>query len=386
MNINNTNKNTLQVVMIDSLVGNDYSLGLCSGLQSQGINVQLVVPENRKIEGSENITFKKWLPSKKQNNLRLFKLLKYLIYFIKILYTVIVKRNVVLHYQFFRFRFEPLFLLLLKFLKVRLALTAHNVLPHEKTKFDYALKSIAYKAANIIIVHSSFIKKKLLGSFNVSENKIKIIPHGNFDRYLPSELPLKKDSRNLFNLTDADNTLLFFGRIREYKGLGLLLDALSIVQTKVDNAPKLIIAGSPQTDNLKKKYFEKINDLALNSNVIFHPYFIPSEKIADYFNAADVVVLPYKSIDHSGIIHLAYTFEKPVIATRVGDFSEIIKNGETGYILEENNVEYLAQIIIEVFKDKDKLASMGKVAGQLNKTKYSWNSIAQLTIQEYLQI
>ena len=113
---------------------------------------------------------------------------------------------------------------------------------------------------------------------------------------------------------------------------------------------------------------------------------ISSEKIADYFTAADVVVLPYKSIDHSGIIHLAYTFEKPVIATNVGDFSEIIINEETGYLLEENNAENLAQLIIKVFKDKDKIASMGKAAGQLTKTEYSWNNIARLTIQGYKQI
>jgi len=372
--------------MIDSLVGNDYSLSLCSGLHSQGTNVKLIVPENRIIEGNEDLDINKWMPSKEKNNSKLFKLFKYFKYLFKILFAVFVKRNVVLHYQFFRFRFEPVFMLLLRLLRVRIVLTAHNVLPHEKSKFDYSLMSFAYKSSNIIIVHSSFIKKKLLGSFNVPESKIKIIPHGNFDTYLPSKLPLKKDSRNMFNLSDEDNVLLFFGYIREYKGLDLLIDALSRIQSGVDRVPKLIIAGNPHTEDLKNKYLEKINELDLNSNVIFHHYFIPSEKIADYFTAADVVILPYKRIDHSGIIHLAYTFEKPVIATRVGDFSEIIKNGETGYLLDENNAENLSQIIIEIFKDKDKLASMGKAAGQINKTEYSWNSIAQLTIRGYKQI
>ena len=123
--------------MIDSLVGNDYSLSLCSGIHSQGINVQLVVPENRIIEGYEDLIINKWMPSKEKNSSRLFKLLKYFTYLYKILITVIVKRNVVLHYQFFRFRFESLFLLLLRLLRVRIVLTAHNVLPQEKSKFVY---------------------------------------------------------------------------------------------------------------------------------------------------------------------------------------------------------------------------------------------------------
>ena len=372
--------------MIDSLVGNDYSLSLCSGLYSQGINVQLVVPENRVIERNKDLVVHKWMPSKERGNSKFLKLVKFFKYLYKILLISIVKRNVVLHYQFFRFRFEPLFLILLRILNTRIVLTAHNVLPHVKNKFDYTLKYLAYKASKKIIVHSSFIKNKLLGSFNISENKIKIIPHGNFNTYLPSKLPLKKDSRKLFNLPETDDVLLFFGYIREYKGLDLLLDALSIVRSKAGSIPKLIIAGNPHSEELKEKYLERIKELELNSNVIFHHYFIPSEKISYYFTAADVVVLPYKKIDHSGIIHLAYSFEKPVIATRVGDFSETIQNKKTGFLLNENDAENLAQVIIEVFKDKDKLALMGKAGNHLNNTEYSWNNIAQLTIREYQQI
>ncbi len=327
-------------MMIDALVGNDYSLCLCSGLIAHEVDVELLVPENRVVKQNEDLIIKKWLPSKQQNSSKFFKIFVYIKYLFKILYKSIKKRNVVVHYQFFRVKFEPIFLLLLRMFNVQLVITAHNVLPHEKSRFDNLLQLTAYKASKVIIVHSSYVKSKLLANFNIPEDKIKIIPHGNFDNYLPERLPSIKEARDFFDLKENENVLLFFGYIREYKGLNTLLEALCKIKSKSSKVPRLIVA-------------------------------------------ADAVVLPYEKIDHSGIIHLANTFKKPAIATKVGDFAEVINNGETGILLKENNSHNLAHVITNVFKDKEKLRNMGKAANRANKLKYSWKNIVQLTLRAY---
>jgi glycosyltransferase involved in cell wall biosynthesis len=225
----------------------------------------------------------------------------------------------------------------MKLAGVRLVYTAHNVLPHETGKLDKYLYSLIYKSAHYIIVHSDYIKEKLLISFSVKEEKVKVIPHGNFDIYLPAKRITKSEARRKLNMNVNDKILLFFGYIREYKGLDLLLDAFQTAKD-CDSELKLLIAGMPFNEELKTHYSKRIKEISAD-RIIQHFKFIPSDEVQNYFEASDIVILPYKNIDHSGIIHLAYSFCKPVIVTNVGDFPETVEDGKSGYIIEYNKEE-----------------------------------------------
>jgi len=231
-------------------------------------------------------------------------------------------------------------------------------------------------------VHSNFSKTLLKEKFHFDFSKIAVVPHGNFDIYQPQKQTSRYNARKELELSDDDDVLLFFGFIRKYKGLDLLLDGFEKVQNKNGNL-KLVIAGATSSIQMENEYKERINQISKNNNILYHSRFIPTKHVAQYFIAADIIVLPYKNIFHSGLMHLAYSFGKPVIATKVGDFEETIEHGKSGFILKYNDATNLSQTIELAFSNKSKLLEMGEYAQKLSKEKYSWNKIAFRTLEFY---
>lgn len=294
----------MKPIIIDALIGNDYTICLAEAISDQGQKVTLITPSNRKFIKDYKFVVKKWMPSKDIKDNNISKIFNYLRYLLKAtLFLLKQKEDSVVHFQFFRFKLDILFLCFLHLLRIRIVYTAHNVLPHEEKKADYFLYSILYRAADGIITHSGGIKEKLVSRFNIPPNKVTVIPHGNFDSYLPKKTITKEEARKDFNLSIKDDVLLFFGYIREYKGLDLLLNAFKLILEKKPDTV-LIIAGFPATKQLYDKYIREVN-LLPKKNIKATFNFIPSEDVPKYFISADFVVLPYKKIDHSGIVHMA---------------------------------------------------------------------------------
>lgn len=373
------NDEAFKVTMIDGLVGNDYSICLCSALAIAGVNVELISSSNRVVNTPVNFEIKYWMPSKGIKSNKIQKVLQYLAYLKRVfLYAVgSNKSKRIVHVQFFRIeRVESILFLLLRLFGVKLVFTAHNVLPHEFNRLDYLSRHIIYRCSKSIIVHSEDIKNKIVGTFNIPPKKISIIPHGNFDQYVPVKSISRAEARVKLGLENEDKVILFFGYIRPYKGLDLLLDAFEI-SARENKRLKLVIAGAASSVELENQYKEKVEKISKNGSIVYHPGFVPFDEVAKYFVATDVVMLPYKAIDHSGIIHLAYSFGKPLIATNVGDFSEIIENGKSGYIVKVNNTECLAETILQSFENGTDLEEMGAYARKLSETKYSWLEIAK---------
>jgi len=375
----------MKVILIDSLIGNDYTLCLASSLQNEGLDIIFIVPANRKFNNENNFIIKRWSPSKDRKDSKLLKLFKYFEYLFKLFVFIINNRDTVIHLQFFRFKFDILFFIFLRFFNAKLVHTAHDVLPHETKKIDYLLNYFLYKASRKIIVHSSYIKNKLISIFNINQGKIEIVPHGNFDIYKSSSPISIEEAKKELNLSPADKVILFFGFIREYKGLDILLDSYSLVHQKNPEI-KFIIAGAIASKSLTQLYEKKISTFQEDGSLITIFNYIPSDKVATYFTAADFVVLPYKDIDHSGIVHLAYSFEIPIIATNVGDFSETIEEGKSGYLVEKNDPNALADTIIEAFNNDELKLNMKNYINELNKNKYSWDNIARKTIEVYKKV
>lgn len=370
------------VLMIDSTVGNDYTLCLCENLHNEGTKVILVTTEDRKFYSKPAYEVKFWMPSKKHNKSKLLKIFKYFSYQSKLLLYAILNRNSIIHYQFFRSRLDSIGVFILRIFHKRLVHTAHNVLPHEKMKIDYFLNNLVYKSAEAIIVHSASIKRKFLDNFKKDKNKIFVVPHGNFDFFVQAGSDKEVSGRKVLNLNSSDKVMLFFGIVREYKGLDMLLDAFDIAANKVDGL-RLLIAGSTVSEEMSNGYVEKIMSLRHSDKITYKFQFIPINEVPMYFKAADVVLLPYKAIDHSGIIHLAYSFGKPVIATRVGDFEEVIEHDKSGFILDTNDVDDLAKWIEIALSDISKLKDMGNYCLDLSESKYSWKNVVKKTTDIY---
>ena len=375
----------MKLILIDSLIGNDYTVCLAEYLYKENVDLTFIVPSNRKFDNGWKICIKKWLPSKDKNQNVIIKLLQYLNFMTRTLGLVLSNKKVIIHFQFFRFKTDIFFIILLRMLGIKIVYTAHNIFPHETKKYDYILNYLLYNAVHKIIIHSETTKLNLLRNFNLPTNKLKVIAHGNFDNY-KNYLPITKQAaRQRFNLKDTDNVLLFFGYIREYKGLELLLKSFEIIPDTEENI-FLIIAGSPATKEIEDRYLKIINSMSKKNNILINFDFIPKKEVELFFTATDFVVLPYKKIDHSGIVHLAYSFNKPIIATNVGDFHEIIINGETGYLVDSQNPEDFSKTIFNAFNNKKLMKSMEKSIEDLNNSKFSWSEIAKKTKALYTRL
>lgn len=381
--------NKIKVLMLDANVGNDYIIHLCNALKDNNIDISFIVTEDTVDNGTANFPLLPLMPLKAKSVSKFKKVFKYYNYLFNVYKRIRKEKYDIIHFQFFRrIRIESVYFVILKLLGIRLAHTVHDVTPLDENKFDRFFNKLVYKAADVLFVHSNSNKVTLTQQVKLNEKKIKVVPHGDFDFLIPNNILKKSEAREFFGLSLEQNVILFFGAIKEYKGLDILLNSLFLIPQKINNL-SLIVAGRPDPIELKSEYEKIISQFPKEINVIYHPDFVPDNEVAKYFIASDIVVLPYRRISHSGILNLAFTFGKPVITTDVGDFKEFIEEGKNGFVLSSNNSESLSEKIIQTFSDKQKIEEMGKYARYLSETKYTLKNQAKLVkavYEEMIQI
>jgi len=246
--------------------------------------------------------------------------------------------------------------------KTKILAICHNVIPHEKKPGDIALSKFFFSSVDYFILLSDSVKDDLLSIVN--EPKFKVLFHPIYSNFGNS---ISKIEAKQYLKIKEERVLLFFGFIRDYKGLDVLLEALAIL--KVQLKFKLIIAGEFYSN--EGKYVKLIDELKLQDYVILYNDFIPQEEVKYYFSACDVVVLPYKSATQSGIVQIANNFIKPMISTNVGGLGEVIKDGETGYLVEKENPQKLADAISKYYKENKEKDFSDNIG--IEREKYSWS-------------
>jgi glycosyltransferase involved in cell wall biosynthesis len=218
----------------------------------------------------------------------------------------------------------------------------HNIIPHEPFPGTRSLTRFALASADAWLVHSEPDRRGLESLRLPGRIIVTSQPPG-----LGFGDPIDKEkAKTLLGL--SGNTLLFFGLVRRYKGLPHLLEAMPLVLQKLDCT--LLVVGEFYEG--KDRCLHLINALGLASNVRVIDRFIPDQEVGLYFSAADLVVLPYESATQSAIVPIAYAFERPVVATRVGGLPEAVRDGETGLLVEPHNPVDLAEAIIRFYGDR----------------------------------
>jgi len=248
-----------------------------------------------------------------------------------------------------------------KYTKI-LAIT-DNVIPHEKRIGDTILTKYFVKSVNFFVCMSNSVAIDLQKFTNKT---ICVIPHPMYDIY--GKLIDKKQAKKTFGLNENDSTILFFGFIREYKGLDILLKAMAHPNVRKLNI-KLIIAGEYYQND--QNYIDLIKKLDIESNIIQHTEFIPSSEIYRYYSASDAVVLPYKDATQSGIVLVNFYFEKPMIVTNVGELPEVVTHEQLGLVAQPN-ADSIAEAIIRYFEEN--LEETFIQAIRQERKKYEWNS------------
>ena len=237
-----------------------------------------------------------------------------------------------------------------------------NVIPHEKRVGDRFLTKYFLNACNGFITMSKAVFDDI--SLFTNNSKKVCLFHPVYDVF--GSKSNKENSLKELNFSEG-RYLLFFGLIREYKGLELAIEAMNNPEIK-ELGLKLIIAGEFYSS--KEKYLALIKKLGLVNDIIIHDEFIPKEKVKYYFGVADAVVQPYLSATQSGITQIAYNFETPMIVTNVGGLSEIVKDGKQGFVCDVN-CNAVSEGILKLYKPEDNLAEI-RYQVALKKESYSW--------------
>jgi len=250
-----------------------------------------------------------------------------------------------------------------------------NIVPHEKRPGDKILTKYFIKCIDGAIVMSQTVKDQL----NTFRKNIPVIlnPHPLFDNY--GTKISRKDALKKLKLQPDKSYLLFFGFIRGYKGLDLLLAAFSDKRLR-DRNLKLIIAGEFYEDDTP--YRELIRKYNIENELIIYDRFINNDEVALFFSAADLIVQPYKSATQSGVTQIAYHFEKPMLVTDVGGLKEIVPHGKCGYVVKPEPKE-ITEAIIDYF-DNNRKSDFTKGVGE-EKERFSWDKMTVSITEVYLK-
>lgn len=268
-------------------------------------------------------------------------------------------------------------LLILKFYRVKLIWTVHNLISHESEfkNVELFFTNLLAKLCDKVIVHSESASNEVNKFYKIKKSKIKIIFHGNYIGQYENSIS-KEKARKILGIDLKNFIFLSFGQIRKYKGLPNLVE--SFIQ--LSSIHKfLLIVGKPSSLKIKK-YLEK--RCARNVNIRFIPEFIKDKKIQIYMNSADVIALPYKSILTSGAIILAMSFKRPIIAPRIGCIKDTLDN-EGSFLYDPNKKNGLLEAMEKALNlDKKVVDEMGKHNYRLIK-KIKWSDIAKKTYNVY---
>jgi D-inositol-3-phosphate glycosyltransferase len=241
-----------------------------------------------------------------------------------------------------------------------------NVIPHERRFGDRLLTKFFVSSIDGALVMAEAVEKELREFSTVLPCVIS--PHPLFDTY--HEPVSRAEAIVRLKLCPADRYILFFGFIRAYKGLDLLIRAMA--EPAVRNlGVKLLVAGEFYED--EKPYFDLIHTLDISKSIILHSHFVSNDEVRYYFSAASLVVQPYRSATQSGVTQVAYQFDKPMVVTNVGGLAEIVPDGKCGYVV-PTEPEAIAEAIADFFNGDEKRFQKGI---EEQKKLYTWDRLTE---------
>jgi glycosyltransferase involved in cell wall biosynthesis len=285
-------------------------------------------------------------------------------------------RAVVIKYwlPFFAPGFWAVTWLLRRHSDVRVIYLLDNVIPHEKYPLGRFLTRQALRQGHGFLAQSAQVRRDLLTVLPEAVSlPVLEIPHPVYDFGAPGRpRPSRAEARARLDLPPQAHVVLFFGFIKAYKGVAHLLDAAPRLKERYGDQVRVLIVGDIYGP--KQPYLDHIERSGADDIIRLVDGFVPDELVESYFVAADLVVLPYVSATQSGIVQIAYNYDRPVVTTNVGGLPEVVLDGCTGFLVPPGDAAALAAAIVRFF-DEDRAESFGAAVAQ-EKRKYSWERMA----------
>jgi len=255
-----------------------------------------------------------------------------------------------------------------------LVLTIHDVTTHPGEDSDQPgrrarVRSYLRRRADAVILHGVQLERQYLAMDGGRCKSTFVIPHGCYTVFRHWARP---------GVRERPHSVLFFGRIHQYKGLDVLLEAADLVQKTVPDV-KILIAGAGRD-------LDHRATLEDDPRCIVRRGYLSNAEVAEVFQEASLVVLPYIEGSQSGVVRIAYVFGKPVVVTNVGSLSEAVRPGVTGLIVPPRDPRALADAIVSLLSDPERLRAMSEAARRMPDEDLSWKRIARETVRVYRDV
>jgi glycosyltransferase involved in cell wall biosynthesis len=274
-------------------------------------------------------------------------------------------------HPFFGFCHGAISFLLRKKYKNKILFITENVVSHEANIVDKLLTRIGLNSASKYLALSGIVEKEVQQFSKGKKVYRSELPV--YDCYKQSEQSDQKIFTKELGFEDDSLILLFFGYVRKYKGLDILIEAFPKIISSYPKA-RLLIVG--EFYDSPSEYFDLIKKLKIEDKVKVINQFVPNEEVGKYYQAADLVILPYRSATQSGILNVAYGFFKPVIVTDVGGLAEFVDEGKTGFVVQPNSPEAIFEGVEKFISSKNKTNFADYI--QLRNQKNSFNNIPEV--------
>jgi D-inositol-3-phosphate glycosyltransferase len=391
-----TNRTSLDIGLLTGGQDRHYAVGLGLALMEQNFALDVIGSDEidgPEFQGNPRVRFRN-LHGTQQSASMPRKISRIVVFYARLLRYALTAKPRIFHILWNNK--VPLFdrTLLMLFYKLagkNVVFTAHNVNAGRRDGKDSWLNRITltcqYKLADHIFVHTKNMKNELVNEFDVEAHKVTVIPYG-INNAVPFSALTRREARRELGVRNDEKAILYFGAIKRYKGLEVLVAAFQQIAALGDY--RLIIAGERKKGY--EEYWRSIQQMIdrdpNRGKVLQKIEFIPDPETEIYFKAADVAVLPYTDIFQSGILFLAYAYGLPVIATDVGSFSEDIVEGRTGFICKPGDPDDLAATIRRYF-DTDLYGELEHRRQKIRDyalSKHSWDIVADLTRDVYLKV
>jgi len=376
-----------------------YVFGLAMALASKDVHADIIGSDeidSPELHNTATLRFLNFLGSHKPDATFAEKLSTVLVYYANLIRYVARSSPKILHILWnnkFELFDRTILMLYYKALGKKIALTAHNVNQAKRDAKDSWLNRVTlriqYRLCDHIFVHTQRMKDELCQHFAVAEKAVTVIPFPINNASPDTELTSAEAKRRL-GLRDDERAILFFGRVRPYKGTEYLLDAFRLLLANKHANYRLIVAGEPIKGC--EEYLQEIQSSVRRDfdqgQVMLRMQFIPDDEVEVYLKAADVLVLPYKEIFQSGVLFLAYAFGLPVVATDVGSFREEIVEGRTGFLCKPGDPGEMARAI-ETYFASDLFKNLNVRRREIKdyaNSNHSWHAVADLTCSAYAKM
>lgn len=358
-----------------------YDVNLCNGLAKAGTDVVLYTEGTTTAPPDAEFRIRSVYRGIYGNAPRAIRGSRYLQGVLSALLSAVKEKRRLCHLHFFHVGIlEFTSVLLARAAGRRIVITAHDVESFVKALESTTLSRAAYAMAHVVIAHNSVSRNALITALGVPARRICVIPHGN---YLPDlrPLPAREVALRRFGLPGNSEVVLFFGQIKQVKGLDVLIRAIAALAPTRPHL-RLLLAGRPWKTGFEQ-FRTLIEQMGIGDRCVCDLRFIPDQEVPFYYSAADVVALPYIHIYQSGVLLLALSYSKPVVVSDIPGMTEIIRDKHNGFVFESGNDASLAQSLETVLADRNYAEAVGKEGYDYVREHHNWRRIGIMVRRAY---